>query len=731
MISTRALAVGAVLLLAACARTGNAPQPPTTGAPSPQAQPAPPKPVAVDATRLLGADNDPGNWMSYGRTYGEQRFSPLRDITATNVGQLKLAWHFDLDAVHRGQESTPIVVDGIMYVTSAWSKVFALDARSGRALWTYDPLVPGRFGVNACCDVVNRGVAVWGGKVFVGTIDGRLVALDSVTGKPVWQTQTADAAKRYTITGAPRVIKGKVLIGNAGAELGVRGYVSAYDADSGKLAWRFYTVPGDPQAPADGAASDAPLKKIAQRTWKGQWWKLGGGGTVWDSMAYDPQLDLLYIGTDNGTPWNQQLRSPGGGDNLFISSIIALRPDSGEYVWHYQETPGESWDYSSTQHIVLADLMIDGRARQVILHAPKSGFFYVIDRASGKLISAKPFAAVNWAKRIDLKTGRPIENPQARFGTTGKPWLAMPGPSGAHNWQPMSYSPLTHLVYVPVTEMSFAYVPDHPFVENPTLGWNTGVDFDAGSLPQDPKVKTQIKSSLTGHLLAWDPVAQREVWRAQYPDPLNGGLLSTAGNLVFQGTAHAELVAYQADNGKRLWAAPTEAAVVAPPVTYAVDGTQYVAVETGFGGAFALAAGELARDKHVTAENSPHVLVFSLTGTDRMPAAGGAPLAAAAPPPDTATAAEVAAGKTTYHRYCGTCHGDSAVSGAVLPDLRLSAALANDSVWQSIVRDGARESRGMVAFGKVLSAQQIAGARAYVIHRAHEQPATPPAGAAP
>jgi alcohol dehydrogenase (cytochrome c)/quinohemoprotein ethanol dehydrogenase len=669
--------------------------------------------AAVDAARIIAADNEPGNWMSHGRTYSEQRFSPLKQLDTNTVRDLKLTWHFDLPTDRRGQESTPLVVDGVMYVTSAWSKVFALDAKNGALLWQYDPQVPREWGINACCDVVNRGVAVWNGRVYVGTLDGRLVALDAATGKPAWEKLTIDPAWRYTITGAPRVVKGKVLIGNGGGEMGVRGYISAYDAATGDLAWRFYTVPGDPSKPFEN-----PILEQAAKTWTGEWWKLGGGGTVWDSMAYDDKLDLLYIGVGNGSPWNRKLRSPGGGDNLFLSSIVALRPDTGEYVWHYQTTPGETWDFTATQHMILATLKIDGRDRDVIMQAPKNGFFYVIDRTDGQLISAQPFVAVNWATGVDLKTGRPIEVADARYGETGKPWLAIPGPGGAHNWQPMSFSPLTGLVYLPVTDMAFPYIPDAKF-ERKTLAWNVGIDLNAGSLPQDEAVKKSLKEGLVGHLAAWDPVAQKEVWRAQYDGPWNGALLSTAGNLVFQGTAMGELVAYQADNGTRLWSAPTQAGVVAAPITYEIDGEQYVAVEVGWGGVFGLAPGELTRDKHLK-DNLPRVLSFKLQGTDALPEVPPTPVLALQLPPDTASDAVIAHGKERFHVYCGPCHGDAGVSSGILTDLRYSTAVSDSKLWQTIVHDGAFKGRGMIGFGAELSADDIDAIRSYVIRRAHE-----------
>ena len=353
----------------------------------PPAPPAPPPPAQVDTARMQAADQNAGQWMSHGRTWDEQRFSPLKAISDQNVAGLALAWHHDLDAVPRGQATTPIVVDGVMYVTSTWSKVFALDAATGALKWTYDPKVPGEWGVNACCDVVNRGVAAWQGHIYVGTLDGRLVSLDAATGKPVWEVLTIDRNQRYAITGAPRVFDGKVLIGSAGAEYGVRGYLSAYDAATGKQLWRFHTVPGDPSQPFENEAMAR-----AAKTWKGQWWKQGGGGTVWEAIAYDEQRDLVFFGTGNGSPWTQKLRSPGGGDNLYIASIIAVKGATGEYVWHYQTTPGEVWDYDATAQLILADLPLDGAAPQpVVMQANKNGFFYVLHRETGKLLSAEAF----------------------------------------------------------------------------------------------------------------------------------------------------------------------------------------------------------------------------------------------------------------------------------------------------------------------------------------------------
>ncbi|HEY4213913.1 MAG TPA: PQQ-dependent dehydrogenase, methanol/ethanol family [Steroidobacteraceae bacterium] len=707
--------VAMLALVCACARDGRPSTPQAANAIAAL------RSGAVDVQRLTNADADVDDWLTYGRTYSEQRFSPLKQINSRNVSQLKLAWHYDLPTDPRVHESTPLMVDGTLYMTGSWSRVFALEARTGALLWSYDPKVAGPTAVNACCDVGNRGVAVWNGKVYVGTLDGRLIALDARTGAVIWSVHTTDTGTRYTITGAPRVVKGKVLIGNGGAEMGVRGYISAYDAETGALAWRFYTVPGDPSKPFENAAMEK-----AAKTWTGQWWKFGGGGTVWDSMAYDPVLDLLYIGVGNGSPWNRAIRSPGGGDNLFLSSIVALRPDTGEYVWHFQETPGESWDFTATQSLILADLTIGGQKRQVILQAPKNGFFYVIDRTNGQFISAQPFAAVNWAKGVDPTTGRPIETPDARYGETGKPWISQPGPGGAHNWQPMAFSPATGLVYIPVSDLSFPYFPDKRFAIH-QLAWNTGADFNAGSLPQDEKIKSAAIAGSQGHLAAWDPVAQKEVWRVPQGHPWNGGVLATAGNLVFEGTSMGTFDAYQADTGKALWSQAVHTGIVAAPMTYQVGGEQYVAVLLGWGGAVGLAAGEIALASHTTESNVPRLLAFKLNGTDTIPLPPAQPRHTLQPPPDRAAAKTVDAGKEVYHHNCGVCHGDSATSGGVLPDLRYSSALSDVALWNRVVREGALESRGMVSFASELNQEQTDSIRAYVIHRANEDAARQPA----
>jgi alcohol dehydrogenase (cytochrome c)/quinohemoprotein ethanol dehydrogenase len=665
----------------------------------------------VTVARIVGADSEPSNWLTHGRTYAEQRFSPLAAITRHNVQGLKLAWYLDLDT-KRGQEATPLIVDGVMYSTSAWSKVQAVDAASGKLLWQYDPKVPGETGVKACCDTVNRGVAAYDGRVYVGTLDGRLVALDGATGSEIWSVVTVDQSQPYTITGAPRVVKGNVIIGNGGAEFGVRGYVSAYDATTGAMKWRFYTVPGDPSKPFE-----APILEQAAKTWTGEWWTLGGGGTVWDSMAYDPELDLLYIGTGNGSPWNQQHRSPGGGDNLFLCSIIALKPDTGEYVWHYQTTPGETWDFTATQHIVLADLEIDGRKRKALMQAPKNGFFYVLDRTNGELISAKPFVPINWASAVDMETGRPIETPAARFRDPTQPFVSMPGPYGAHNWHPMSFSPQTGLVYIPAQEPGFAYLHDGKYKARP-IAFNIGVDAVAVRAPDDPETRAALLATVRGYLKAWDPVTQREKWSVEHPGAWNGGVLSTAGNLVFQGNVGGEFVAYDAGEGRKLWSFPAQTGIVAAPVTYAVDGEQFVAVVAGWGGTYAISGGHASR-KGGPAVNRSRILAFSLDGKASLPSA---PVDAppAQPLAPIADAAVARAGETAFHMYCSTCHGDGAVGGGVIPDLRWASINRSPDAWRDVVIKGAKASAGMVSFAPLLTEAEAETIRAYVIQRAND-----------
>ena len=551
-----------IVTLAAC----------STSAPTGVGTVAPP---GVETVAPPGATpaSAPGEWTAHGRDVGETRYSPLDQIDTENVARLGVAWSWDIPKTGARLEATPLVSDGVMYATGALSFVFALDARTGEEKWRWDPAIPtaDRGGPGACCGNVNRGVALYGDKVFVGLLDGRLVALNKETGAVEWTVQTTPAGSDFTITGAPRVARGKVIIGNGGAEYGVRGYVTAYDAETGDELWRTYTVPGNP---ADGFESEA--MRVAAETWNGEWWVVGGGGTVWDGMAYDGSANLLYIGTGNGSPWSRDHRSPGGGDNLYLSSIVALDADNGEYVWHYQTSPGDDWDYTATQPLMLLDLTIDGRERQVIVQAPKNGFFYVIDRITGELLSAEAFADdLTWATGVDLETGRPIETPEARYGSTPQgSWLS-PGPTGAHNWRPMAWNAGTGFVYLPAQNNSSFYEKVDRVDYTPGQ-WNTGTQFRGRDRPERP--------ALTGPrtlLLAWDPAANREVWRVPSTGG-NGGTLSTGGNLVFWGTG-SRLVAFDARTGQEVWSAEVGSGT-ATPVTYAIDGRQYVTVAAGRGG---------------------------------------------------------------------------------------------------------------------------------------------------
>ena len=520
------------------------------------------------ATPVVGQH---GEWRHHGGDAAETRYSPLDQIDAGNVAGLGVAWSWEIPKTGARIETTPLVADGILYGTGPLSFIFALDAATGAEIWRWDPAIPveDRGGPRACCGDVNRGAALYGDKVIAGLLDGRLVALNRADGSLAWTTQTTPAGSDYTITGAPRIVGNTVVIGNSGAEYGVRGYVTAYDADTGEQLWRTYTVPGNP---ADGFESDA--MRAAAETWTGEWWVVGGGGTVWDGMAADPEADLLYIGTGNGSPWSRDNRSPGGGDNLYLSSILALDPADGALRWHYQTTPGDDWDYTATQPLMLLDLTIDGRGREVIVQAPKNGFFYVIDRHTGELISAEAFADdLTWATHVDPETGRPVETPEARYGTTGPVWLS-PSPGGAHNWNPMSWSPETGLVYLPARNAVSFFEKEEGF-EYTAGVWNTGTvrGADAGPRPERPPLKGP--SNL---LLAWDPAENREVWRVP-AEGRHGGTASTAGGLVFWGTG-SRLVALDAQTGRELWEAELDGSP-GSPVTYSADGRQYVVVGSG------------------------------------------------------------------------------------------------------------------------------------------------------
>ena len=643
-------------------------------------------PTVVDGSAIAN-EQDSSNWLSYGRTYTEQRYSPLDQINEKTVAGLKPDWALELP--DRTLLATPIVVDGVMYFSGSYSVVRAVDAASGKVLWTYDPKTLEVAGdrQRIFWDS-NRGVAFWKGKVFVATGDGRLNAVDAKTGKEVWSAVTIDPKLPMYINGAPRVFKDKVIIGNGGTEVGAnRGYVTAYDTETGKQAWRFYIVPGNP---ADGFEDET--QAMAAKTWTGEWWKHGGGGNAWNGFTYDPEFNRIYIGTGNGSPWNRNIRSPGGGDNLFLCSIVALDADTGKYAWHYQTTPGETWDYNSNMDIVLADLNIDGKPVKALMHAPKNGFFYVIDRSTGKLISAEKFGKVDWAEYVDLKTGRPVERKGARYEDGQE--LVWPSPFGTHNWHAMSFNPNTGLVYIPVMELPGMFTDkgiDKSIWQSPNFAIDPGVEFARDDIPVNAG---------TGALRAWDPVAQKLRWEVKLPGVWNPGTLTTAGNLVMQGRTDGQLVAYRATDGKTLWQFDTGLGISAPPVTYTVNGKQHVALLVGWGGAGPAVGGSLQAQHGWAYRAQPRRLIsFSLDGKAELPKL---------PPPVFAKPIKqedfkvddmlAQQGNVLYTKHCVLCHGAGAVSGGYAPDLRASTIPIYDDALQDVVIKGSRQTAGMPRF---------------------------------
>ncbi|MET0164366.1 MAG: PQQ-dependent dehydrogenase, methanol/ethanol family [Vicinamibacterales bacterium] len=640
----------------------------------------------------IEAEDDGTNWPSYGRTYSEAHESPLTQIDSGNVGRLGLTSAVDLGDDPHGA-TVPIAVDGVVYVTVGQSKVHAVDARSGTVLWKHDPLVARRAGRKLRYAWGARGLAYWDGKVFVGTLDGRLIAIDARSGREVWSVVTTAPDDDRYITGAPRVYGGIVIIGHAGADVAAtRGYVTAYDAATGAQRWRFYTVPGDP---SQGFENEA--MRVAAGTWNGEWWKKGGGGTVWNAITYDPEQDLIYLGTGNGAPYNQRLRSPGGGDNLYLASIVALDATTGAYRWHYQVTPGETWDFNDAMDITLATLTIAGQARKVLLHAPKNGFFYVIDRTTGKLISAEKFAdKVTWADRIDPVTGRPVETASARQPTE----LVWPSTMGAHNWQPMAFNRRTGLVYIPTIEMP-GQLDDRgidPATWTPRRGeWNTGYSLPVGEVPANAG---------SSYLQAYDPVRQERVWKAPMPGAWPGGVLTTAGNLVFNGGPDGKLQAYAAHNGKPLWSFDAGLGITGAPIAFSIGGTQYIAVVAGWGGLGAAYFGPLSGFGWQSREKRNHLFIFALDGKAVPP--GQAPPQQAQPVDDPSVMLDpgkVAEGGELFSRTCVACHGAGAYAAGLAPDLRASSVPLKPVLFRSIVHDGVLQERGMPQYAELTDAQ--------------------------
>jgi quinohemoprotein ethanol dehydrogenase len=640
------------------------------------AQGATPDRGQIDQKRLMGADKDPGEWLTTGRDFGKGHYSPLAQINTKTVDRLGFAWDYDTKTI-RGLEATPVVVDGVMYTSGSIGQVYALDAKTGKELWTFDPHNDMRVNQRSCCDEVNRGVAVWRGKVYVASFDAHLIALDAATGRELWRADTVvDKKRAYTSTGAPQIAGKVVVIGNSGAEYDARGYVSAYDLDTGKFAWRFYTVPGDPAKP-----QESPELDVAIKTWDPKSnWPMGGGGTVWDGMAYDPDLNLLYFGTGNGTYFDQSRRSPSGGDNLYIASILAINPDTGRLVWYYQEAPGDQWDYDVVQQIILADLKIGGANRRVLMQASKTGFFYILDRKTGQVLSAEKFVPVTWADHVDLKTGRPVEAADARAfknSSNGRK-LISPSPMGGHNWNPMSYDPQTGLVYIPA-------------IENGQESVFSGKAF----------------------LRAWDPINSKIVWDVPMSDWWDRpGALATAGGLVFQGTGTGHFCAYDALTGKKLKDIDVGTSFVAGPMSYSIDGTQYVAVMAGWGGGG-------WNFPHPTSAayqrgNEGRIIAFKLNGGGAVPIPPMLPpiQPIPQPPPLTASADTVKKGGALFGAHCGSCHLN--VPGSLAPDLRRMSPETHDA-FKQIVLGGALRNAGMPPWDDVLTPEDADAIHAFLI----------------
>jgi len=677
-----------------------------------------------DVTPQRLVEQKAAEWLTPGRDWRQSYHSPLSAISKANVRRLGFAWSHDI-AFNASFQATPIVVDGVMFTSANRGAVHALEARSGAVRWSFEPELDPAIFRSQCCGGVNRGVAVWRGKVYVAAVDGQLYALDAGTGAIVWRVRTIeDLSRSYTSTGAPYIAGNRVVIGNSGAEYDARGYITAYDAETGRLAWRFFTVPGDPKK-----GFEHPELEKAASTWDPHsLWEVGLGGTAWDGMAYDPALNLLYVGTGNGTPWNRKLRSPAGGDNLFLSSILAINPDTGRLVWHYQTTPGDNWDYTATQKLILADLEIGGALRKVLMQAPKNGFFYVIDRATGELISARPHVYVNWASHVDPKTGRPVETGKGDYSQAPK--LVFPTTQGAHNWNPMSYSPRTGLVYIPAQEAGEVFgLPSVPF-EYRKDQWNIGMvqrrpipgplGLSSPATREWPSLEVlrgaEPDPAPRRWLRAWDPVRQRLVWQVEMPGGVDNsgfsarklaGVLSTAGDLVFQGDVDGHLRVFDARTGQTLHDIDVGTSITAAPMSYAIGGEQYIALMAGAN------AGDPSFVDYKYG-NMGRVVAFKLGGgsVPKRPVLARSHDVDAPPAlPDAGTGAQIEEGGRLFESHCAACHAYEARA----PDLTRMSVETHREFFR-IVREGTRVLRGMPTFGDALSERQAEAVHAYIVH---------------
>jgi quinohemoprotein ethanol dehydrogenase len=683
------------------------------------------KAADVNAARLASAE--PDQWLTEGRDANGTYYSPLNDINGVNVAKLGFAWSYRL-GTNRAQESTPLVIDDVMYATSNFGRVYALDAATGRQLWIYAPHIDGQWARYACCDAVNRGLVAYEGKLYVGALDGWLHALDAHTGQLAWKVDTLIGRrerKPYTLTGAPLLAGDLVIIGNGGADFaGVRGYVSAYDRRSGQLRWRFFTVPRNP---ADGPQEQTHLV-AALKTWDSRHpWEEGSGGTAWDGMAYDAALKLIYIGTGNAAPYNMHLGGRRGGDQLYAASIVAIHADDGSMAWYYQTTPGDRWDFDSTQKLILADIELGGRLCRVVMQANKNGFYYVLDRASGELLSAHNFAFVSWTSGIDPKSGRPIVDPSASYDRG--PALVFPSQAGAHSWQPMAFDPVHALTFIPVIESGNVLLETSGRRAGPIDGGFTTPGFPPetyhpksmrslyGALPPLTELARRIRTNIAsrGFLRAWNVAEHRVLWETQSATSWDGGVLATGGGLVFQGDADGNLNAYSAADGKKLVSVALGSSLLAAPITYRVNGTQYVAIIAGGSGGGGVLAGPLDPSSAAYRYgNDGRIVALKIGGpAPPMPPPRKDP-SLPEPPVRPTDSAQIAAGEVLYNRFCARCH---VMGRGILPDLRRLDRAAH-GLFDSIVLRGAYTAKGMARFDDVLSPADADAIHAYLIDQA-------------
>ena len=650
----------------------------------------------------ISATDIGAQWASYGSDYTEQRYSPLNQITPETISELELAWSGDLAEKGGSYETTPVIADGRIFVSAPWSKVYAFDAKNGSLLWKYDPEVPGEWAVNLCCGIVNRGVATWDDMVIWGTL-GRLVAVDAASGEQVWEVQATDREKQLSITGAPRIANGRIFIGEAGSEFHMRGYLAAYDVSNGEELWRWWAVPGNPEL-----GFEQPELEWAADTWNGDWWETGGGGTPWDAITYDPETDQVIIGTGNGAPWPAEVRSPGGGDNLFTASIVALDATTGEYRWHYQAVPEDSWDFDNTQQLVTADLVINGEERHVVMQAPKNGVFYVIDIATGEVLSADLYVpSANWMLGFD-ENFKPLINPEANYGAFGdRGFHVVPSAGGAHSWHPMAFNPDTGLMYIPTNYGSFPLVAE----AGAKMG-NQLLSINVGKRPQDP---APVLEGAGSYLLAWDPIAKEPVWEQRLGGS-RAGVLTTAGNLVFQGTSDATFSAFRADTGEQVWITETQAGIVGGAASYEVDGEQYIAV----------VAGQSRRGAGYWAPNYARLLVYKLGGDAALAEMITYTPPELNPPANFGDDELLTQGESHYNENCASCHGNNGRVSSLFPDLKYAAALNSSALFNAIVIDGVLENNGMVSFSDSLSMDDADAIRAYVVSLSNDAKDNPP-----